>query len=141
MDDVFEPIPQSHIQQNLFLRILKIIDFGYAHIIYFSLAFVFMMLLNVIVFGKNFSEERERKKKTMQLIMEVLINTWLSGIGSYLARHVFLVLHYPLQGLYDYDTTKLREITNGAPFSIFLSAFDSRLRLQMRILGERFGFA
>ena len=64
MDDVFDPIPQAHIEQNLFFRILKIIDFGYAYIIYFSLAFVFMMLLNTMVFGKHFSEERERKKKT-----------------------------------------------------------------------------
>ena len=131
----------SSFQHNLIIHLFKMLDFGYANVMYFGMAACLMAVINRLFFGRNVSEQHERKKKTPQLIVEVILNAWLSGVSLYIARHVFLVIHFPLQGLYGYNHLRLHEVTSGAPFSVFLNCFDTRFRLQMLILSERFGFS
>ena len=131
----------SSFQHDLIIRLFKMLDFGYSNVIYFVMATIIMAVINRLFFGTNISEHHERKKKTSQLIVEVILNAWLSGICLYIARHIFEYIHSPLQGLYGYDHSRFHEVTSGAPFSVFLNCFDTRFRLQMLILSERFGFS
>ena len=131
----------SSFQHDLIIRLFKMLDFGYSNVIYFVMATIIMAVINRLFFGTNISEHHERKKKTSQLIVEVILNAWLSGVSLYFARHVFEFVHFPLQGLYGYDHSKVHEVMGGAPFSVFLNSFDTRFRLQILILSERFGFS
>ena len=131
----------SNFQHNLIIRLFKMLDFGYSNVVYFTMATCIMALINRLFFGNVISEHQERKKKTAQLGVEVILNAWLSGVSLYFARHVFEFIHFPLQGLYGYDHSKVHEVMGGAPFSVFLNSFDTRFRLQILILSERFGFS
>ena len=131
----------STFQHDLIIRLFKMLDFGYSNVIYFVMATCSMAVINPLFFGNTVSEKHERKKKTSQIVVEVILNAWLSGICLYVARHIFELIHSPLQGLYGYDHSRFHEVTGGAPFSVFLNCFDTRFRLQMLILSERFGFS
>ena len=78
----------SNFQHNLVIRLFKMLDFGYSNVIYFTMATCIMALINRLFFGNVISEHQERKKKTPQLVVEVFLNAWLSGISLYFARHV-----------------------------------------------------
>ena len=71
----------SNFQHNLVIRLFKMLDFGYSNVIYFTMATCIMALINRLFFGNVISEHQERKKKTPQLVVEVILNAWLSGIS------------------------------------------------------------
>lgn len=120
---------------DLIRRSIKILDIGYATVIYFFLAIWTVPLLDRIL-GK-YNAVEESKKSTNKIIIEIVLRVWCIGVISYLARNLVPLIPFPLQGVYGFDHSRVKEVTSGVIFASYLATFDIVLQSKVGHLRTR----
>lgn len=116
-------------------RLIKIMDMGYMVILYFMLGVVLSKLTDII-FGE-YSQKEIKAKSTLQLILELIAIIWFNMILFYIARNIMQVIPSPFNGLYGYDHSRLKEITDTAILGLTYLYFQSGLRSKLTELNSR----
>lgn len=113
---------------------IKMIDIGFLAAVYFVLG-----LLVSAVFDNLYGywdEAYEKSKSTLRLWIETTIHLALVGIAVYILRNVVELIPFPLDGLYGYQHSKVKELSGGVilTFSILNQVV---LRRKIEILYNR----
>lgn len=116
-------------------RTIKIIDIGWATTAYFALALIAIRALNFI--SGPVVKEREEAKSSARLLLDIALRVWLIGVLSYLARNIFQLLPWPLEGVYGFKHLKVKEVLDSAVFTAFIVVFDDRLTTMVEVLRKR----
>jgi hypothetical protein len=116
-------------------RFIKIMDMGYMVILYFIFG-VILSKLTDIVFG-GYSEEEIKAKSTLKLILELVAMIWFNMILFYIARNIMEFIPSPFNGLYGYDHSRLKEVTDTAILGLTYLYFQNELRSKLLELKRR----
>ena len=109
---------------------VKILSIGYYSMIYFIFGFSISLLLNYLMPSiNNIDKEDERKAiKILKIIAEILINFALIGISFYFVRKLVKnYIPFPLDSLYGFDKSKLKEIQGGIIIATIYMSFQTKL--------------
>ena len=114
------------IKSEVRFRFIKIMDIGYMVILYFIFG-IFLSKITDSIFG-GYDHEEMKAKSTLRLIVEVMATIWFNMIVFYVARNVMQLVPSPFDGLYGYDHSRLKEVTNTAVLGLTYLYFQSGLR-------------
>jgi hypothetical protein len=120
---------------ELVIRLIKILDIGYASMFYIVSAILLVSLLNKV--EGEYNEENEKKRTTSSLFISVILKTWLIGTLAYITRNIFHMIPWPLEGVYGYKHLKVKEVLDSAVFVSFMVIFDKHLQSRVGILKDR----
>lgn len=116
-------------------RFIKIMDIGYMVILYFIFG-IFLSKITDIIFG-GYDEEEMKKKTTFRIIIEVILTLWFNMIIFYVARNVMEIIPSPFDGLYGYEHSRLKEVTNTAILGLTYLYFQTGFRSKLNELNVR----
>ena len=126
----------TNITSEVRFRLIKIMDMGYMVILYFILGIVLSKLTDLALTTHETKDEI-KKKTTLRLIIEIIITIWTNMIVFYIARNVMQLVPSPFDGLYGYDHSRLKEVTNTAVLGVTYLYFQSGLRDNLNELNVR----
>jgi hypothetical protein len=125
----------KELDKELIIRLIKIIDIGYATIVYIILAILLISFINKIA-GK-YDDDKENKKSTIHLFGDIILRTWIIAILAYIVRNIFQIIPFPFEGIYGYEHLKVKEVLQSSLFVSFMVIFDSHLQSRVSILKKR----
>jgi len=116
-------------------RFIKIMDIGYMVILYVIFG-IFLSKITDVLF-REYSKEETKAKSTLRLIIEVIIIVWFTIVVFYVARNIIEVVPSPFDGLYGYEHSRLKEVTNGMILAFTYIYFQNELRNKLVELNSR----
>ena len=118
---------------------VKILSIGYYSMIYFIFGFSISLLLNYLM--PSTDKEDERKAiKILKIIAEILINFALIGISFYFVRKLVKnYIPFPLDSLYGFDKSKLKEIQGGIIIATIYMSFQTKLVQKLNYIKKLVG--
>jgi hypothetical protein len=116
--------------QDIVVRTLKMGDIAWSTTAYFMLALVAVVVINRVLGKRKTPVERT---STGRLVLEVVLHASALAILGYIARNVFELVPFPLEGVYGFKHLKVKEVHNSAVFVAFVISFDKPLR---ELVGE-----
>ena len=125
----------TNIKSEARFRLIKIMDIGYMVILYVIFG-IFLSKITDALFGE-YTEDETKAKSTLRLIIEIIIIVWFTIIVFYVARNIMEVVPSPFDGLYGYDHSRLKEVTNGLILAFTYIYFQNELRNKLGELNRR----
>jgi hypothetical protein len=125
----------KNIIRELVIRLIKLLDMGYAGTVYILSAIFLVSIINKI--EGEYNQLEEEKKSTGKLLLNVVLNMWLIFILAYIVRNLFHIIPFPLEGVYGYKHMIVKEVSNSAIFIAFMVVFDKSLQERISILKKR----
>ena len=118
---------------------IKVLNIGWATLAYYLMTIASLYLLHLI-YG-TFDENKYKHVSLFELNASMLLYLWVIGIFIYIARNLFPLFPFPLDGYMGYDHYKVKEVTSASLFSIFIVIFNNRLQGYYTLIKDRiFGF-
>ena len=102
-------LPQEIVQGSF-----KLLDIGYTAIMYFILGLILAQMMDFF-YGK-INPAVEQAKPPSRKLAEVLGMIWLNGIVMYFMSNIASLAPFPLNGVYGYDHSKIRDFSNSTVF-------------------------
>lgn len=125
----------NNLKSEVRFRLIKMIDMGYMVILYFIFGIVLSKLTDILF--KEDTPEELKKRSTMHIILETMLMIWTNVVLFYIARNVMEIIPSPFNGLYGYDHSRLKEVTNTAILGITYLYFQAGLRNNLNELNAR----
>ena len=117
---------------ELTIRTIKLIDISYLTIIYVTIAITISIFIDRLI--GEFDEHEADKKSTFRIILEIYINLSFIAIAAYIIRNIVHMIPCPLNGLYGFDHTKVKELNGGMVFSFALFYYQLNLNKKIKYL-------
>lgn len=121
--------------KEIVVRGIKIIDIGFITAIY-SLLGIFLAKVCDMVNGP-FDKEKEDKKPIWKVLFEVILYLWFIGVVIYVVRNVVSLIPFPLEGIYGFKHTRVKELINATMFSITFLYFQKYYHTKVEHLLNR----
>jgi hypothetical protein len=134
---IYNPLPEPHIQNELIIKLIKVLDIFFASFVYICAAFLVSLILDKYFFPK-FNEEKEKKKKFIISVFEVCFIVGLIGVISYVIRNLIQMIPFPLDGLYGFKHLMVGEVRSGALFSAYVILLNSYLQKKLIVIKNKF---
>lgn len=106
--------------------VIKIIAIGYATVIYFILGAILGNLVNkYILYISNDDIPLYLN------VLQILFILWLDGIIIYSMRNIVKRIPFLLNGMYDFDITRLKELRGASTFTFAFFYYQPNLKRKM----------
>ena len=124
-------------KKNLSLgyRVIKIINIFYVGIMYMIIGGALSIFINHMY--PNIDEEKYKKKNIVKFGIEFICLSALLFVMCYIVRNIVRLLGSPLDGYYNFDYQRLKELNGGVVLSLSLICFSTKLFIMARIFSER----
>lgn len=123
------------LQNEVRFRFIKIMDMGYMVVLYFIFA-IFLSKVTDSIFG-GYNHEEMKKKSSVRLTIEIVATLWFNMVLFYIARNIMELVPSPFDGLYGYEHSRLKEVTNTAILGLTYLYFQSGFRSKLAELNAR----
>lgn len=127
---------EKTLQDEFFIRGIKILDIGYISTIYLSFAFVTSIYIDKL-FGE-LDPEKADEEDIYHLTLSVLVNFFILGVVAYVIRNIVEHIPFPLNNVYGYNHFKLKELTSGGAIMMMLFFFQTNLQNKLRYIAKRY---
>ena len=129
----------SSIKHELVFRSIKVLDIGWAMMVYFLLAIISVKTLQEVTGPYN--QEESEKDQTWKVLGRVCLRMWVYGVLAYAARNLFQLVPWPLEGVEGYKHLRVKEVLNSAVFISCVLSYDGYLQSEVMLLKKRLGMA
>lgn len=120
-------------------RLIKIMDMGYMVILYFIFGIALSKMTDLLF--KIDTREELKKRSTINIILETIVMIWANVIVFYIARNIMELIPSPFDGLYGYEHSRLKEVTNNAVLGLTYIYFQAGLLNNLTELNNRFSLS
>ncbi len=118
------------------MRGIKMIDISYVTIIYFIFGYIVALIIEKIL-GK-LDIDKEKKKSTFNILLDIAVNFSIIGIFSYVARNLAEFIPFPLDGINGFAHQRVKELHNVAPVFVFIVMYyQTNLKIKMNYAKDR----
>jgi len=119
-------------KKEIIIRSIKILDIGYITIIYVILGITLAKISDRYL--STFDEKKEAKKPIRQSVLELILYIWLIGIVIYVVRNIVPLIPFPLDGIYGFEHSRVKEVTSAATFSIMFIYFQEHYQEKIKYI-------
>ena len=120
---------------NMMFRLVKIIDIGYVAVFYFIIGLIASRLFDKY-FGL-FDSKNEDKKSIYQVGLELIGMIWLIGTSTYVVRNLAEFIPSPMDGIYGFKHSKLKELGGAAVYSLIFMGYAYHFRAKLDYFNKR----
>ena len=121
------------------ITLIKIIAIVYI-ILLFSITCVLISIVSDKYILNTFNDndiEKTKKKSTLQLFSEITLIFIYCNILAYFIRNILHKVPFPLDGVYNFDYYKVKEITSGSLVFGFILLYSNILYRKIQIFRTR----
>lgn len=122
-------------------RAVKSTYIGYVGALYLLLALPISVGINTLLFGP-FDAEREARKPTLRILVELCLHIWLLGVIIYAARNVVEMIPMPfIDNAYGFERRRVKELATAPVFVYVLLKHQRHLADKMDHIHDRIASA
>jgi hypothetical protein len=118
--------------QEIVVGSFKLLDIGYTAIMYFILGLILAQMMDF--FYGNINPATEQAKSPSRKFAEVLGMIWLNGIVMYFMSNIASLAPFPLNGVYGYDHSKIKEFSNSTVFVWSFLYYQKKFQYKVKSL-------
>jgi hypothetical protein len=121
-------IDYKKLKTEAIIRSIKMLDIGILTVLYFTLGYIFSWLINKIYY--NFDPNTSPNK--FLVFLEVCAQVFIIGILVYILRNLINLIPFPLEGIYGYQHSRVRELYSGGiaiSFGVFYAQDNIKEKL------------
>lgn len=121
-------IDYKKLKKETIIRSIKMFDIGMLTIYYFTLGYIFSWLINKLYF--NFDANTAPMK--FLLFLEICGQLFIIGVLVYVLRNLIELMPFPLEGIYGYQHSRVRELYSGGvalTFGVFYAQENIKEKL------------
>ena len=96
-------------KKEAIIRSIKMIDIGLITVIYFILGYIISWAINKIYYDFD----PTTKPNKFLVFLEVCAQIFVLGILIYIIRNFIQILPFPLEGIYGYKHSRVKELNSG----------------------------
>lgn len=122
-------------KNEVLIRGIKMIDIGFITAIYLTIGIVFAKLCDKTL--GPFDEEKESAKPLWKILVELVLYLWFIGIIIYIVRNIVPLIPFPLDGMYGFEHSRVKELMNATVFSITFIYFQEYYQKKIKYLFTR----
>jgi hypothetical protein len=134
MSTVSAPIVHT-LEEEIVIRSIKILDIGYIAAIYFLFALVICMQIDKYM--GTFDQKEEDKKSLARVIANTVLYMWLIGVVIYIVRNLAELIPFPLDGVYGFKHSKVKELGNATVFVFIFMQYQLFFKNRLTYLFTR----
>ena len=125
--------------ENPRITVIKIIAIAFVTIIYLFGGMLFAIGCDKYLLYSFYDKTDEdlEKKSNSQHMLETTLILAVIGVVSYLARNILQTIPFPLDGLYNFEYKKIKEVSNGNLILWILITFSIVLTNKIKIIRKR----
>ena len=117
------------------LRLIKIFDISLIGNYYFFFALIASYFINKLF--EKYDKEKYKKKSSVKIFLEIFLRVSLLVVFVYFIRRIIWYIPFPLDGVLDYDHTRVKERNGVVILAFAILMFQSDLRQITLDLVER----
>ena len=118
----------KNLKKEVVIISIKMLDIGFITIMYFTLGYIFSWLINKIYY--KFEPNTSLMK--FVLFLEICGQLFIIGVLGYILRNFIVLIPFPLEGIYGYQHSRVRELYNGGialTFGVFYAQENIKEKL------------
>ncbi len=116
-------------------RLTKIADIGYITILYAVSALVLAKAFDIV--SKKIDKEPNEQKSSTKLFIEIIVYLWVAGIVVYSIRNLMELIPSPLEGVFELEHLRVKELGNAGVFVFIFFYFEESLKKKFTVLYDR----
>ena len=115
--------------------IVKLVSIIYHTMIYFIIGFTSAIMFNDLI--PHISEKHEEEKTVGRLALECMIIFSLSGLLFYFLRKISKKISSPLDGMYGFDDSRLKELNGSVLLGAIFIQFQVKFLRKLKIIKNK----
>ena len=119
-------------KKELIIRSIKMLDIGYITIVYFIVGFLISFYINKMFDEFIPNDNSSNKPHKILLFLDVILQLFLIGILFYIIRNIIELIPFPLNGVYGYDHSIVKELRSGG-VSLGFGIFYAQINLKDKL--------
>ncbi len=126
---------EQSLKDDLIIRTIKIIDIAFITVLFFIFCISFSKWLDLKI--GVFKEKDNETKSILRLFLEIISHLSLIAIAAYFIRNIVGFIPFPLDGLYGFQHSKVKELGGGVLINFLLYFYQYNLRSKIEYTFKR----